>query len=242
MRHLRAYRNTKSFRLAISALPVLVIVAGCSSPSQQASDQAEAPTGPPIVNLPYDDTVVAGDLALIKDGRRLSVGDPRSNPLRVFKSPSGSYEIRSLPSVFGEKFSVVAWESNDRSFGAILYTRDETDPEFHDEPDSPRVVQAMITRDGVDDQIIVDTFMEYRDRFGPPDWRSVGEDVAYWIWEKRDRVLMINKATEASGTVSLTVAVGVKEVMDRLRMSESAAKRDAETAEELLKSAEPTGQ
>ncbi|MCH7905391.1 MAG: hypothetical protein IH944_12625 [Armatimonadetes bacterium] len=235
MKHLRAYRNTESFRSAISALAVLLLVAGCSSPSQQVSDQPEAQARPPIdPSISYDEEVVDGDLALIQGDARLSVGDSRSQALRVFKAPAGSYPRTSLPSGLGKKFSAIGWESNDASFGAILYTRNDAA--------ASHVVQAMVTWEGVDEETVQQKFLLYRDEFGLPSTPIGGQDVAYWFWQKRERVLMINKATDPAGKVSLTVAVGLKEVMAGLRMSESAAKKDKNTAEELLRSAKSTGQ
>lgn len=233
MKHLQAPRNTESFRLANSALPFLLLFAGCSSSAQQASDQSEAPARPPIESVSYDEAVVAGDLALIEEDAKLSVGDVKSRPLAVFKAPSGSYPIRSLPSGFGKKFSAIGWESNDASFGAVLYTRNDAA--------SSHVVQAMVTWEDVDDETVRQQFRLYRDEYGLPSSPIDGQNVSYWFWLKRDRVLMINKATDPAGKVSLTVAVGLKELMDWLGMSEAAAKRDSQTAEELLKSSKPAG-
>ena len=222
MRHLRASKSTRSSRSLTSCLLFLAFVAGCAKPAEvSVPSQSVQPAAVKQNKVEFDPQ--SQSLSLLFDSQRIYLGDTKEETVAHSNPPRRKWEFTNLPPLLGDSFSALGWEAdNGYSFGCIAFT----DPGIVNAKDA--VVQAMLTRDDVDQKTVDETVAEYTSAFGPPvrDDTPYDARVGYWFWNAPGRRLMVCAALDAKGKRSLTVALGAPMLMTFLGMSPEQAKAD----------------
>lgn len=216
MKHPLAFKSIKSF-LSTTSVLLVVFALGCTAPEQITVDGDTGADAKPLEKLDYTLEVEdEGDLGLWKGDQAVYVGDTVQESLQVFEPPNKSYSVASLPDGFGEDFTANGWDMRGHSFSCILY--------------KGKTVLALYTQDEISEEEITvalaDVVQQYRGEYGPPQDSHLGTRIEYYFWFTDDRALMINTAVDANDSFSLTVAVGVPEVMEHLRMDRTFAEED----------------
>lgn len=214
----RASSDTK-FWPSISALVALVALGGCSAESDRPVAASAKPAPLKIeVELPQP---VETELFLVREGDKLRVGDTDKQAFTLFPRPQGAFEFHALPAVLTEPFSAKGWEAAQEGFGVILQ--------------GGKVVVAMRRLDRVSKDTVASTSREYELAFGREPDALIGTSLTtYRFWEKDDIRFMLCATESAEQKLVLTVAVGVKPVMDALRMNKTLAAKDEATARQQL--------
>lgn len=223
MRHQLANRSTESFLSTISALLAVALISGCSTPEQITVDGDSDSDVTVMDELSYVKEVDGEDYMLWNEDDAVKVGDSESEAITSSGQPSKSFRIRSLPDRFGEDFSAEGWEKGDDAFACILY-RGES-------------VLAMYTRENIDDDDVATALREYRDKYGTPTWKhDQFKSIQFHFWYTNDRMLMISTAIDVNDVRSLTIAIGVPQVMKHVGMDPDpdVVSNDINTAQQSL--------
>lgn len=173
------------------------------------------------------------DLALFNGDFSLRLGATRQRALQVFEPPQKSMPVSALPPKFGESFSAIGWETDNLSFGAMMY-KPKLGPE--DESPAESLVLAMYTQDNADEKTIEETVTRYTAEFGDPTHVLLppGGMVRYWFWIKPRRWLMVNSSLDHQKKLAVTVALGAPQVMRELGMAVNVARVDQQKAIDRL--------
>lgn len=201
-------------RLSILGLVVLG-AAGCSD-----STMAEKPKpveGPriPIPKLSEPPPPRGnGTLELIVGEDRVRLGDTVDTVEKVFPVPAGAVPFKDLPPGAGPGYLVRGYETTRGSFGALFVDNG--------------LVLALERRENVDPYLVGETISLYEKAYGPPT-KVISKRIQYYFWEKKEyRRIMICSTPDPKHpeTIDLNIAMGDVEVMDQVRMSVDAARKD----------------
>lgn len=200
---------------------------GCRPAGKSGSQKAEPKQNVELkLDLPADaapsDLVMVGD-----DGELLQVGDSTGKAYRAFPKPPKAFTAVRLPDVLARiqdpVLSAEGWSTAEESFGLVLIQE--------------RVILATHTLDGVDERQWSQILDRY-DRFPFLEAITVGSGkVQYRFYQQEGQRLMLAFATDYRGRRSITVALGLSDLMDTLRMSPSKAEEDFAKATEALNKA-----
>ncbi|MFW5697296.1 MAG: hypothetical protein ACOCX1_01905 [Fimbriimonadaceae bacterium] len=177
-----------------------------------------------------------GDLALVKGGSRVYVGTPVELAFDIFAPPPNATEFSDLPGRLNpEQFESVVWETSSEGFGVIAANVNDVD----------RVVLAVRSFDRINTDKVREIVSQYR-RAGvlPTEEPTIPEisnydpdqPAVYWFHEEDDQRLMIVVSKNLDQEKMLTIALGDKALMDRLRMDPASAREDYRLASRNLDS------
>jgi len=201
-------------------------LAGCDGAAGPlGGSQGNAADEPAVAPSPPT-SLTPGTLALYPkledDETKVRVGDKVMADAGVFESPGKGIVATPLPKGLAkEEFAATGWELGDGTRGAgfisILRSRE--------------IVAAIVreTADTTDDaQAIIDG---YKKKFPliDPNTKVIGAD-NYTFWEEGDNRLMILESPGKKGAVQLTLALGVKPILNFLRADPIHAQLDASRA------------
>lgn len=221
MKHPLAPRSIKSCLSTTSLL--LLLAAGCSTPEQISVKEEEDSDVTQMKVLQYTkaDKLNGTDYMLWNEDDAVKVGDTEQEALASSGKPSKSFRIRSLPDRFGDEFSAGGWEKGDDLFACVLY-REAT-------------VLAMYTREKVKDEDVDKALSLYQDKYGnASNAIDSGNRIQFHFWYTDDRMLMISTAVDVNDVKSLTVAIGVTQVMKHVGMDPDTARADIQSALQSL--------
>lgn len=203
-----------------SAFVILLGVAlGCTNP--QAPGPSDVVVKPVDVQVTLPDPENESALALFNDDRALRIGDSEKRAYDVFPRPSKAYDDDELPQQVGGRYRAHTWNAATQSFGVITLDN--------------RVVLAMLTSKNVSTEQFNTTIQRYTDALNMVEPKLVpGEAAAYWFWELGTQRLMICRAADYKGRITMTVALGDEKMMDLLRMNPVFAAKDQAQAAQIL--------
>lgn len=158
-------------------------------------------------------------LFIVHKSSRIQIG---ADPLDVlsggYKKPERALSITSIPPGFEDSFRVYGWDSATRSVGLISRNR--------------KVLLAVDTQKKVDATLLDTTLLNARRTFGEPVAQNQADRSNYWFWQENGIRLMICRYVNDSGSVTMTTAIGLNQIMDHFRMSADSATKDAFAASE----------
>ena len=153
-----------------------------------------------------------GRLRLLHQGHALYVGDDQSRIFDIFGPPPGASDVADLPEGWDQDhYRVKGWEKGKDAFGAIIVKDNVALAMFTSEGKSPLEFKAILN--------------DYDDVLGEPTLKIDGV-MSYRFWNSKTQRLMVSSVRLENDTYRITQAVGAFEVMDALRMSETAARAD----------------
>ncbi len=204
-------------------LPILLVVAailvGCNSEQKAASKQpAETPKQDKSIDLPSN--LQSSTLGLIKNRRLVRVGDSAEQALEAFEKPDKARAMSEPPPDWPKDIRATGWESDDRGLGLLM--------------SSERVVGMLYSESETTPERIAEIKGDYTSTFGTPQAVSDSTNVHYSFWEDDENRLVICSTKNHKGKLVVTVACGLKSIMDKLGLSISEAKKESETAERIL--------
>lgn len=124
-----------------------------------------------------------------------------------------------------ERYRVKGWEKGKDGFGVILY--------------EDNIALALFTSEGRNAGDLKELQDIYQDILGKPGGVIEHKDSLYWFWQSEGQRLMLMALKTPSENYKITQALGAVELMDALRMSETAAKNDSAAASTLQAKAAP---
>lgn len=198
-----------------------LLLSGCAAPEKITLEGEPAEPLPELrVVMPEDRW--ATRLGLAEGGSLLKVGDEMDRGFEVFEKPPRATTFSDMPEPFTPPFQADGWETSGAGFGMIGYRG--------------QVAAAMLTYDRTDPSRLDRILEDYRGLFGPE--QSVVESVtgSYRFWQEQDQRLAIVGYRDSRGRLTVTVALGLVPVMDRLRLSPEIARQDLDAAERLRQS------
>lgn len=150
----------------------------------------------------------------LRNGRDdVRVGGEAAEAARLFTQPKKSFELRELPTQFGDGFRVRGWESDAEGYGVISF--------------DGRVALALRTLRNVDEERVIETIREAEYDLGRNAVTATGKTSRYWFWESQRDRKMVCAVEVKRGEFMLTLAIGELNVMDALRMAPAQAQKDA---------------
>lgn len=202
-----------------------IAVAGCGggpsasggTPAVRRADEPFVPTGEAKERRdpdPYRRTRIA----MLRQNERLTVGMSQEDALALFPEPRRSYALNDVPPGFGDGYRARGWESRLESFGILLF--------------NDRLVFAMRQFEDMEEPQYEDLVREYETALRETESTFVaGRHVRYQFWQDGTQRLMVLAVQRPKDRLNVTVSMGDNVVMDRLRMSESHARDDANRAD-----------
>lgn len=201
---------------------------GCgSSPATSNSNGNKETVTPPARTISVEDVespLIGSDvnLGLLHESQTLHIGDNVDTVFEQdFPRPDKASNVTQMPPGLDNTFRARGWETANESFGVVLK--------------GGRVGLAIYTVTGSDEDFLNELVARYISRFGEPGEKVGAAGVRYWFWQDRDVRLMICSGYSEDGRLSVTSALGLKSLMDFLRMDIVSAREDREEAERLLK-------
>lgn len=215
----------KALILAVAGL----VLIGCGSngtppegsviaPASKARSRISAPAkvAPPNFN---DRT----SLKMVRKGDEVRVGDDIDSALRAFSEERNAYKVTEMPPGWKDPaYSCQGWDTGLVGFAAITF--DE------------KVALALYHEDKVSEdrlQEILDTYQRMLQSNGQPE---TGSKVRYRFWEDGNQRLMICAVQSPEG-LNISIALGVKHIMDFFNMNPLSASKDRQEAERLFQAA-----
>ncbi len=196
------------------------LVAGCAAPEPVSVAKSTQPE----LDLEYPGDFSDTRLALMPEGGRLAVGDSIANFRAYLPKPRRAYDSSDVPPGFGKTFVSRGW--TDTAVSASVISLED------------RIVLAMTTEEGVEDNAVQSAIDRYSGYFGYPD-ETIGQGkFRYAFWRDGGSVLMIGNAFEPEGSQSLSIVVGHPKAMTALSMTPGAVRRSFESAIQRLNEAE----
>lgn len=194
---------------------------GCS----RSEPVAQKPTIPPIrfgTKVEVPSSLAPTDLGLMGESGSLRVGDSLEEASRVFPSPQNAFGLKELPPGFGPTFKARGFETREEGLGLILV--------------DDRVAVAIRREENVNGEKVEEVTKAFVRQFGEPDESVTGARIEYRFWNKEDQRLMLCSAPDREDPThyDMTMAVGVSNLMDALRMSYPMAREDRAMAERAL--------
>jgi len=225
MKHQQASKSTKLFLSTVSL--AFLVVAGCSTPDEITVGGESASDIETLEEVQFDLAFDGVDYKLLNGDASIKVGYSETAALRAFEQPTKSFGVRSLPNGFGAEFSAGGWEKGDDAFACIFYKK--------------ALVLGMYIKENVDDEDIQAELALYQGKYGTPTMSfDETKRVRYYFWygsdkwSSSDRMLMINTAVDINDVRSMTVAIGVPEIMSHIGMDPKQARTDLDAAQQSL--------
>lgn len=204
-------------------LILCVALAGCDGTAGLGGDSGGTPQEPAVAAGPPPTSISAGSLALYRDldndEAKVRVGDEATSVERIFPSPVKGIVATSLPKGLSpEDYMAKGWELGDGTEGAGFISNART----------KEVVAAIVRQVAADSDTAAAIVEAYKKKFRPidPIAKTYGVNT-YAFWEDGDNRLMILESPGKKGTVQLTLALGIKEVLTFLRADPEHARIDA---------------
>jgi hypothetical protein len=163
-------------------------------------------------------------LGLLRQGRKVRVGDGVEYAFQVFEHPRRFFEFSQLPPTLQRPFEARGWESGSEGFGVILFE------------DAVAACVHQIERTGP--ARLLSLLDDYTREFGRPTTEVRTQRAQYWFWEESEHRLALVATENLKGEVALAVAVGDLDVMAALGFSPEAARVDAAEADRMFRTAE----
>lgn len=208
---------------AIASWLLISLVAGLGAGCSAPEPVSVAKSTQPELDLEYPGDFSDTRLALVPEGGRLAVGDSISNFRAYLPKPRRAYDSSDVPPGFGKTFVSRGW--TDTAVSASVISLED------------RIVLAMTTEEGVEDNAVQTAIDRYSGYFGYPD-ETIGQGkFRYAFWRDGGSVLMIGNAFEPEGSQSLSIVVGHPKAMTALSMTPGAVRRSFETANQRLEEA-----
>lgn len=210
------------------ALVAAGVLAGCDVPSEVVAPAAKEP--PPEMVAP--DFGTSTRIGLLRKRGKLKVGDSLDRALDLFQPPKRAREFSELPSRLRAPYRADGWEANAEGFGVIAY--------------EDKVAAAVHTLDHATEDQVTELVNAYQDELRTVPELVAGETSRYWFWElprmrpgsapsasttEVHQRLMVVAVRNASGTFTLTEAMGDVFAMNAIRANIYAAKNDVPIAD-----------
>lgn len=220
-------KSTKFWRSA-SLIALGLTLLGCGNGEGAAPFDMSAVPSTTRLEVMVPRGIDAGDLGLHRKDVTVRVGDMVDDVFRALPVPKDGFATREDAPIVGDGISSRGWESPEESFGVI--SKDG------------RVVLAVDTYEKIDEERYAELRELYLTRYAAEIGGQISsERVNYWFASDGKQRLMLCTVLDARERRSLTVAIGVPEVMDALFMSPDDARQHAERSDALIKTAKPNG-
>lgn len=209
----------KHMRYALILAAFALAVAGCTPQPKAESKPLSAPSAPTKpIDLPQN--LQASTLGLIKNRRLVRVGDSPEQALEVFDKPDKARAMSEAPPNWPKDIRATGWESDDKGLGILV--------------SNEKIVGLVYCEYETTPERISEIKGDYASTFGDAQAVSDSMNVHYSFWEDDDNRLAICSSKNSKGKLVVTVACGVKQIMDNLGLSISDAKKESEAAERIL--------
>lgn len=190
---------------------------------EDSTDQVIAAIDPGAsLAVPEFETPDAGAfqrVTLRHGSREVRLGGDPGEVERAFDPPSRTFPIGELPFEEGE-LTVTGWQSANEGLGIISR--------------EGRVVLVLHTFERASERLADDLIDQYGALSRNLHTEIQGDNVRYWFWQDNRQRLMLVRHRDRRGNLHVTVALGVIELMNVLRMDPDSAQEDADRADELL--------
>lgn len=212
------FRST-ALSLSVS-LSIVGLLTGCASDLSIGEDGEQETFSAASLDLTTLDE--PSRLAIRVGQSEVRLGDAiESVFVGEFERPERAVFVRELPPGFNDSFKGQGWESAQKSVAFVA--ADE------------RVVLGLVTWFEASEEETQKILSGLNESFGLPDDTHRSEHFSYLFWEDGDQILMVCRYDDGKGKTMLTVSLGLRPIMERLRMTAKDARADASLAEERLR-------
>jgi len=212
-------KSTRFWKLSSLVLLLGGALAGCD-PSGLALNQGETDTLT-ASDVKLTSAHLSCDLAILAEESVIRIGQKHDSAMvGDFRAPARSVKLSELPPMFDESFGAAGWETPTRTVS--LVTSDGN------------VVLALDMNEALDAAPVNEMIEKYRGNFGVPSSSVKTEHSEYLFWERQGVRLMLCIYRQKEKPATVTKALGLTTLMDRLRMDAGSAQRDSASAETLL--------
>lgn len=201
------------------SLGLLSVLAGCDVSGLAINGKGPGP------QLELDEVRIERDaltsnLALMSKESAIRVGQKLNTALiGGFRKPLKGVTLRELPPGLSAEFSGLGWETPERTVSLVA------------KEDDIFLALDMVNMAKLEDRN--DLAARYEFLYGEPKAKVSGPNSDYWFWEDGPVRSMICAVKVDEKNYRLTTVLGLKDVMDRLRMDEDSAKRDVAAATQI---------
>jgi len=187
-------------RAAAWIIPFVAVVGCQSGVTPTKAEVATESTAVPAVASPI---FTESRLFLLRNGLSLKIGVPQDEAEKIFEPDGSNFQFSDLPGKFKQPYRGQGWETARESFGVISYQQ--------------RVTVAMVQQDRATAQDFEELRETYRNTFSAIDPVTVeGKKVQAEFWRDGDQTLMVIGTQTGTGTVQVTVALGLDSVMSEI--------------------------
>ena len=200
-------------------LGFLVMLAGCDISGLAINGKGPGPQFE-VDEVKIEREALTSNLALMSKESAIRVGQKLNTALvGGFRKPLKGVTLRELPPGVSAEFSGLGWETPERTVSLVAKEDD--------------VFLALDMLNTAKAQDRDDLVSRYQFLYGEAKAKVSGPKSDYWFWEDGPVRVMICAVNVGDGMFRLTAALGLKDVMDRLRMDEDSAKRDVAAATQI---------
>lgn len=198
-------------RFALLGIAVCFAAGACAPPAQIPAETNEEAPRKVDVAIPAEYADLG--IALVRNEKRVRVGDPQAKAFEAFPRPRGGYEVSERPPFLSDVFASRGWETSAETFNIV--------------EKNGRVVLALYTLENGDRQQ-TDEFLMEHERALPSTALSVvpGAHADYWFWEAGGQRAMVCRASDQKGRKVVAAAVGDARIMTLFRMDPASARQD----------------
>lgn len=202
---------------------------GCqpgNAPTQNIPSVETSPalggTRPEVVIEPFRSVETEAPY-LIRQGKRLFVGELEDNVFSLFLKPASARDFFEEPPISGANYTARGWQTGVESFGAVFL--------------GERMVLGQYTVDQASVETTQELITLYENALGSTSVQFVpGKYGTYRFWQRGSVRLMLVTTQGVKGVRSVSVAVGHFRLMDGLRMDATSARLDLTEAARLIDS------
>lgn len=202
-----------------------LILSGCDV-SALAIDGKEGGSVLEVADVTIDRDALTSNLALMKPNTAIRVGQKLNTALvGDYRKPTRGVTLKELPPGVSADFEGLGWETAERSVNLVGLEED--------------IILALDLQSKSSAEDREQAIERYKFVYGDSDAIVKGETAEYWFWEDGPVRLMVCSVKVSDSRFRLTSVLGLKSVMDRLRMDQDSATRDVAAARQIaLESAE----
>lgn len=190
--------------------------------AQPDTGTATITTRPEVVIEPLRAVETNGP-GLIREERKLFLGELEDNVFAIFRKPSTGRDFFEEPPIVGSGYTARGWQTGVESFGAVFFAE--------------RMVLGQYTVDQASLETQLEVIKQYEEAFGRDAVQFVpGKYGAYRFWEDGNVRLMLVTSQGAKGVRSITVSIGHVNILNALRMNVESARVDLLEAARIIDS------
>jgi hypothetical protein len=204
--------------LLILVVAVAMLI-GCGA-EQKAVTKQPTETSKPAKSIDLPNNLQSSTLGLIKNRQLVRVGDTAEQALEAFEKPDKARALSEAPPEWPKDIRATGWEADDRGLGILI--------------SNEKIVGMLYSEYETTPERIAEIKGDYVSTFGSPQADSESTNVHYSFWEDDENRLVFCSTKNHKGKLVVTVGCGLKQIMDKLGLSMSEAKKESEAAERIL--------